>query len=181
MKFFKNVEYIGDGAFLYCDMLWGIKVDKENTVYRSSGNCLIRLSDGVIVLGTRGSTIPEDDTVNAIADRAFYGAKHIETVRIPANIKYVGKEAFYGCTYMRNAVICGENTEIGDMAFYRCRYLDNVYISAGVTKMGAGVFDECTRLARISLESGLVPEGWDPTWNGCGAELIFAQKTPPEV
>lgn len=181
MKFFKNVEYIGDGAFLFCDLLWGIKVDKENTVYRASGNCLIRRSDGVIILGTRGSTIPEDESVTAIADRAFYGAKHIDIVRIPANIKYVGNEAFYGCTYMVNAVICGENTVIGDKAFYRCRYLDNVYISSGVTYMGADVFDQCIRLTRILLEGASVPEGWDPAWNnGCGAELVFSQDIPAE-
>ena len=116
LKLPKSLSELGDGAFSYCDMLWGIKADKENSVFRAEGNCLIRRLDGVIVLGTRGSTIPADESVTAIADRAFFGAKHLKDAVIPRNIRSIGKEAFYGCDYLEWIRIEGAES-IGDGAF----------------------------------------------------------------
>ena len=181
IKFPKNVEYIGDGAFYFCEMLWGLKVDTGNAVYYSESNCLIRRSDGVIVFGTMGSKIPENSSVVAIEDRAFYNVRLLHSIWIPSNIKYIGEEAFYGCTYLYDAVICGKNTEIGDMAFYKCTYLGNVYISVGVTAMGAEVFGKCSSLLKIYLGDEVVSEHWEPSWNSCGAELLLSQDIPAEI
>lgn len=172
LKIPKNLSFIGDGAFSYCDMLWGIKADKENTVFRAESNCLIRRADGVIVLGTRGSTIPEDESVTAIADRAFFGAKHLKDAVIPANIKYIGRKAFYGCDYLEWVKIYGA-VEIGDGAFAHGFTLGSVYISNTVTRMGSGVFKGCTVLSEIRLGANALPDGWDADWNGSGADIIF--------
>jgi hypothetical protein len=150
-------------------MLWGIKVDKENPVFRAESNCLIRRSDGVIILGTRGSTIPADESVTAIAERAFFGAKHLKDAVIPQNIRSVGKEAFYGCDYLEWVRIEGAE-RIGDGAFAHCFTLREAVISDTVTVMGSGVFAGCTALEELRIGAESIPDGWKNDWNGSEAE-----------
>ena len=177
LKIPKNLTEVGDGAFSYCDMLWGIKVDKENPVFRAETNCLIRRSDGVIVLGTRGSKIPLDGGVTAIADKAFFGAKHLKDIVIPENIRSIGKGAFEGCDYLTAVVIDGASS-VGDGAFCGCFSLTAVYLSENVTHMGRGVFVGCSSLGAVSLAGQTVPDGWAQAWNGCGADLDFGCERP---
>ena len=177
LKIPKNLTYIDETAFDYCDMLWGIKVDGENPVFRAVTNCLIRRSDGVIVLGTRGSRIPAEESVTAIADRAFFGATHIRDLTVPANITSIGKEAFYGCSYLEWVIIDGECT-VGDNAFAHCFTLNAVYISDGVAEMGRGVFIGCTSLESVLIGAQSVPDGWVSDWNGCGATVQYGCDRP---
>lgn len=173
LKLPKNLTFLGDGAFSYCDYLFGIKVDKENTVFRATDNCLIRREDGVIVLGTRGSKIPEDETVTAIGDRAFFGAKFLRNAVIPPNIRSIGKEAFYGCDYLERVIISDATVSVGDGAFAHCFTLHTACISASVEKMGCGVFVGCTSLKEILIASDSISEGWRADWNGSLAIPLF--------
>jgi len=172
LKIPKNVTVIGDGAFSYCDMLWGIKVDSQNTVYKAKGNCLIRREDGAIVLGTRGSIIPSDESVTAIADRAFFGAKFLRNTVIPRNIRTVGREAFYGCDYLETVAVLGAAT-VGDMAFVNCFTLRTVFISDSVEHMGNSVFEGCVALDEIRMAFAHIPDSWNTEWNGSGADILF--------
>ena len=174
----KSLGKLGDGAFSYCEWLWGIDIDKNNPVFRTENNCLIRRSDGVIVLGTRGSQIPEDESVTAIADRAFFGAIFVRSTVIPPNIRSIGKEAFYGCDYLERIIISDATTSIGDGAFAHCFTLHTVYISSSVENVGRRLFVGCTALKEILVASQSLPHGWDEDWNGSDARVVYGAERP---
>ena len=55
-----SVTTIGDLAFASCDSLTSITVDPDNSVYHSSGNCLIETNSKTLVAGCSTSVIPAD-------------------------------------------------------------------------------------------------------------------------
>lgn len=160
----KNVRLVEEGAFLYCEQLWGLKVDKENPVYRASGNCLIRREDNVLLMGTRSCGIPNDDSVTVIADRAFYGCVQMRHAVIPSNIRYIGENAFFGCTYLEDLTVSEGVVSVGENAFSECITLNSVYIASTVTEIGENAFKDCNSLIEIKCGADSLPEGWAESW-----------------
>jgi hypothetical protein len=66
-----SVTSISDNTFFGCTGLTSITVTDGNTVYHSSGNCLIETATKKLVLGCKNSTIPTDGSVTSIGDCAF--------------------------------------------------------------------------------------------------------------
>lgn len=62
--------------------------------------------------------------VVAIGDKAFYGSKSVNNVRIPSSVKNIGAEAFKGCenlvtVYMKEPATLSENSfEFGNITLY---------------------------------------------------------------
>ena len=88
-----GVEKIDDGVFLGCKKLESITVDEENPTYRAEGNCLINKKEKVLVAGCAKSVLPNDGSIEQIADEAFAfsGIKHVV---VPEGVKRLGTHAF---------------------------------------------------------------------------------------
>ena len=54
-----NVTKLGDAVFNVCTALTSITVEEGNTVYHSSGNCLIETATKKLYLGCKNSKIPQ--------------------------------------------------------------------------------------------------------------------------
>ena len=72
------------------------------------------------------------NSVSAIADEAFSGAKNLKTITIPNSITSIGDSAFEGCTELTSITIPDNITNIGAKAFSECKSLvynqyDNAY------------------------------------------------------
>ena len=91
----KNVTSIGEAALL-CDPK-SIVVDEGNTVYQSSGNCLIETATKKIILGCGSSIIPDDGSVTSIGGAAFGCCNTLITITIPEEITSIGESAFGEC------------------------------------------------------------------------------------
>ena len=117
-------------------------------------------NDFVEIIGTETTsteiTVPEEidgKVVDRIGDYGFAGCTTLNSITIPANIKFIGKNAFEGCTGLINATIPTTVDSVGDYAFKNCTNLTYVTISEGVKSIGKGCFYNCT-----SLVEAVVPD-----------------------
>lgn len=94
----KEVKNIGSAVFINCPKIEKIEVAAGNQAYRSENNCLIKVSNKMLVLGCKNSVIPADGSVTGIGNGAFNSCEGLTTIAIPAAIKSIGDSAFSGCT-----------------------------------------------------------------------------------
>ncbi len=143
---------ISSCAFAFCPSLEKIEVDDGNTVYFSSGNCIVRSAEKELVLGCRGCVIPDDGSVTKIAGDSFIGSE-LGELTIPDSITELESLAFYesGLTSIR---LPDSLTKIGSGAFSSCS-LTSVTIGAGMSApIPADTFDNCPELQRFTVEPG---------------------------
>lgn len=105
-----SVERIGEGAFFGCEGIASITVDNQNPVYRDKGNCLIKRSDGGIILGCKSSVIPYDIEVRYIGESAFIRCTGLSCVHIPESIEKIADTAFFN-TEVRDVYYAGSEKE----------------------------------------------------------------------
>ena len=153
-------------AFNYCTGLEEIKVEKENPVYHSDGNCLIETESGTLVLGCKNSRIPADGSVTSIGEGAFSGCESLTSITIPSSVTSIGECAFEGCESLTSITIPNSVTSIGEYAFDGCESLTSITIPNSVTSIGFGAFGANIGLEEIKVEKG------NPVYHSDGNCLI---------
>ena len=151
-----SVTYI-DGGINQAHDLNKLSVDKNNPVYYEKNNCIIERETKTIIQGCNTSVIPDDGSVTAIGDYAFYtirSANFVDLV-IPESITSIGKGAFRFCHYLESVTLPKNLTYLGDYAFHDCSSLKSIELPAGITKTGQQTFMECTSLEGVVLHEGL--------------------------
>lgn len=157
----KSVTNIGSEAFRYCSSLESIYVDEENENYScdENGSALLN-KDGTQLLQYPAGlgcpcgyalsyTIP--DSVETIADFAFYNNYMVEYIDFPASVTSIGDYAFLGCKSLRAARFVGNAPQLGEHSFA-------VYYEE------TAEYQPITKLTVYYVEG---TEGWtSPTWNG---------------
>ncbi len=155
----ESVTTIGTGVFLKCFSLKSITVVEGNSVYHSSGNCLIDTASKTLIQGCNTSIIPSDGSVTAIGKDAFSQCKKLESITIPYGVNFIGEGAFSNCEGLTSITIPKSVEFIGAMAFYRCTSLTSITLSEGVATIGNGAFQHCTSLTSITLSEGVATIG----------------------
>ena len=92
-----GVTSIGEAAFEGCDSLEKLTVASGNPKYHSAGNCVIETATNTLIIGCKGSVIPDDGSVTSIGDRAFQNCTSLTSVTIPDSVRSIGDIAFSGC------------------------------------------------------------------------------------
>lgn len=72
-------------------------------------------------------------------------------IKIPNDVKIIGKGAFKGCRTVTSVTIPDGVVEIGSNAFCECKNLIDVKIPESVTKIGSSAFKECEELTNIVI------------------------------
>ena len=146
-----SVTMIHPSAFQECTGLERITVDENNPVYHAEGNCLIETATGTVIAGCRNSVIPEDGSVKAISEYAFYKNTTLTEINIPASVTEIPKNGFYGC-FSLAYVDGGEGlVVIGDHAFEMCTELTSFTFSETVKHIGTDAFRNCHSLTEVVL------------------------------
>lgn len=126
-----GVTSIGDGAFIGCSAVEKINVDKDNPIYHSDGNCLIKTGDKELIFGCKNSVIPSDGSVTIISEEAFMNCTSLKSVMIPNNVTKIDGRVFYGCTGLKSVTISSSVIEIENSAFEGCYALENIEVENG--------------------------------------------------
>lgn len=99
-----SVTKIAQDSFDYMKKLTKLAVADGNSVYHSSGNCVIETESKTLVVGCNSSIIPDDGSVTCISTYAFAGS-NITALTIPHSIEKIEKNAFKNCTQLRRVKI----------------------------------------------------------------------------
>ena len=106
--------------------------------------------DSGIIKTFRTLILPE--YLEEIGDYAFYNARYLGGITIPAGVTRIGDGAFEDCRSMDSVVFASNALrEIGDWAFYNCHSLKKINIPEGVTEIGKAAFFDCAYLKEITL------------------------------
>lgn len=149
----KDVQSIGEGAFLGCDRLKSIDLPEGLTSIGEGAfsGCTkikeIRLPEGIKTIGEEMfhdclnlSDIYIPEGVESIGKDAFSGCKKLETIRLPQNVQSIGGKAFSHCDRLNNIVIPAGTKSIGERAFSYCGSLENIRIPDSVEEIGIRAF-----------------------------------------
>lgn len=110
---------------------------------------------GDVVIPSEITYMDKKFRVTEISDSAFFRAKNLTSVTMPADIKGFGKNMFDGCEKLVSCNIPDDVTEISPNCFSSCAALKSIVIPAGVTAIGNNAFYYCSSLESISLPEGL--------------------------
>ena len=160
-----SVTSIGDGAFSSCHILTSINVESANSVYHSTGNCLIETASKTLILGCQNSIIPNDGSVTSIGSYAFHNCTGLTSITIPDNVASIESNAFTGCNSLASITIPfvgsggSSNAHFGYI-FGASRYSDNnTYVPSslkevvitGGTNIENYAFYWCSGLTSITI------------------------------
>ena len=162
----ESVTKIGSWAFNHCDSLMHFEINKNNGVYQSTGNCLIKKETKTLIKGFNCSVIPDDGSVTVISSSAFCDCTGLTEITIPGCVTDIGGEAFRECEALERVSIGNGVKNIGDTAFYGCTSINEVTLPDSVTSIGAGAFYMCSGLERIDFGNGITSID-AATFSGC--------------
>ncbi len=164
LKIPKSVTNIGYCAFSGCSNLEAIEVDKENSVYHSSGNCLIDTQNKALLLGCKNSIIPADGSVTAIEHSAFRDCVDFTgRLVIPESITTIGGFSFFNCTGITSLSLANSVTSIDDSAFQGCTNIQGeLILPENIATIGYAAFAFCSKISSIVSKS-IIPPTVDAT------------------
>ena len=160
----KSVRRIHSQNFAFCDSLTSIVVDKDNTVFDSRDNCnaIIVTATNTLIHGCNGTTIPE--SVEVIAKDAFVGCHHLQSLRIPASVKYLEPRFFDICPNLSSIEVdesnpiydsrnkCNAIIETGaDTLLYCAPLIESFVVPLGIRHIGDSAFSGCRSLSFVYL------------------------------
>ena len=99
-----GVSFIGDGIVKDCQNIERIRVESENSNFRSVDGVLFnKHQDRLIIFPVNHSsneyTVPEG--VKTIAPYAFVNSKKLKSVSLPSSMSIIGQDAFIGCVNLQ--------------------------------------------------------------------------------
>ncbi len=133
-----SVKYIDSRITAGCDSLTSITISPNNEVYFAENNCIIEKSTKTLIAGCPASVIPNNGSVVAIGEYAFWRCNGLTEIVIPAPVKSVGAYAFRD----------SEN-------------LERVYIAESVVTTGRSIFEYCSSLTDVYYQVDDRPEGYN--------------------
>lgn len=91
------------------------------------------------------------DSVEGIADLAFFGNDNLEEVVLSNNIKEITDQTFYYCENLKKITLPKNLETIGANAFSNCKKLEEIVVPAGVKELCEGAFESCESLKHITI------------------------------
>lgn len=104
----------------------------------------------------REAVVPKN--VTAIGDRAFYMHMELQSLKLPAGLRSIGRMAFGSCFALRRVTI-PEGTVLEYGAFCECIGLERVNLPDAMTAIPDRAFCNCSHLQSISLPQALMSVG----------------------
>ena len=122
----EDTKVIADDALIECASAKSLTVSKNNTVYHSKDNCIIKTDDKTLVRGCKNSIIPADGSVTEIGYGAFRYGNGLTDLIIPDSVTSIGLYAFCSCEDLKTVSIGSGLKLIGVQAFSGLNSLEKI-------------------------------------------------------
>lgn len=174
-----NVTYIGEYALVGLESLTAFEVSAENPYYSSidgllynkDGSKLIAVPAGrtgsivlpesleVLGYGAFENTSLEEISFNENSNiltfgyRAFYGAKNLTSITIPASVVSIDYYAFAMCEKLASVTFAAGSklTGVYEGAFYGCRSLKDILLPDSIVEISDFAFYGCSSLTGLPI------------------------------
>lgn len=148
-----SIEKIGDRAFDFCENLKQVSIPSSVKTIGSSAfeNCS-KLHNIDFTLNKNNESQLEE-----ICKNAFSFCSQLESISIPATVKYLEDSSFSFCGLLKKLSFMpvlnslSHIEEIRDYSFDFCERLKTVSIPATVKRLGSGVFAHCKALETVEF------------------------------
>lgn len=130
------------------------KIDIDNDVYYSKGNCLIKKSDNGLYIGCHSSEIP--DGVMYIHSHAFSYC-NIKNIVLPSSVRELDRFAFKYCEMLEYVELGDGVNKVTRDAFYKCSAIKTVCIKNNYMQIGHESYDLRAFIRVPKLEKAIVP------------------------
>ncbi len=141
-------EAVETNPFYGNPYLSSIEIDEGNKVYKSDGNCIIRIADNMLAVGCCTGVVPS--YVERIGRDAFR-EMDLESVTLPEGLVSIGEFAFYRNGGLTKLSLPQSLESIGYCAFSQCVGLERVDFGARFESMDYDAFELCVNLASITV------------------------------
>ena len=189
-----SIEYIGSAIFDTCKNLKNLTVAPGSPIFRSEGNCIIRISDGEVVQGSSISVIPSG--VKRIGAYAFSGYPS-DVIEIPTGVESIGPYAFTQSMLTRldlpdtvkSIGIEAFHAPVETDIFSSSPFFDNtishsrlveVHLSENLLYVGEGAFKYCQLLDCLSIPSSVIEIRKEAFW-GCGRLTLILPSSVEKI
>lgn len=154
----KSVTEIADLAFWGCADCVSIKVDEDNAVFDSRGDCnaIIESATGKLVLGCPRTVIT--DRVREIGNSAFARIPLPHCMKIPEGVETIADGAFAQCANMEMLVLPKSLRKIGSRSFWCCMDLQTVMANSSELYIGDNAFSYIPNLYAVDLPQNVTFE-----------------------
>lgn len=163
----QSLSQLGAGAFRGCAALREFSVAAGNPSYRAAGNCLLS-TDGILLLGSESSTIPQDGSVHTVAADAFRDRIGLNAVTVPDSVTTIEDYAFLGCTGLTQVSLGAGLEKLGVGAFQGCAALKQLHLPDSLREIGACAFSGCGSLRSVNFPEELESLG---SWSFAGTAI----------
>lgn len=149
---------IADLAFWGCADCVSIKVDEDNAVFDSRGDCnaIIESATGKLVLGCPRTVIT--DRVREIGNSAFARIPLPHCMKIPEGVETIADGAFAQCANMEMLVLPKSLRKIGSRSFWCCMDLQTVMANSSELYIGDNAFSYIPNLYAVDLPQNVTFE-----------------------
>ena len=182
-----NVEYVGEYAFIGLENLKEYVVADDNKFYKSINGVLYTKDGKKLIAFPAGKTgsfevpntietigfgafenskiesISFEDGINllTLGYRAFYNAKNLTKVSIPASVVSIDYYAFAECRNLETVTFAEDNllTGIYEGAFLNCISLKNIIIPDSIVEISDYAFYGCSSLTRLPFSKTATVKG----------------------
>ena len=120
-----SVTSIDIYAFCFCANIENMSVSYDNSVYYSSGNCIIEKNSNKLISGCKNSVIPVGTT--SIEEGSFYGCDGLTSIIVPDGVISIGRLAFERCDNLTMVTLPESITVIDEAAFPYFTTLTDVF------------------------------------------------------
>ena len=153
----ERVNYIGRGALTSWYSPAKITVDESNLHYSSDEYGVLYNKDKTELIryptGNPRSSFSIPNTVQIVADYAFFGSDYLTVIEFSDTVKCIGEYSFYGCEVLINVFLGNGVKSIGDNAFGMCKNFQTITISESTTCIGDYAFANCDNLKIVVIFS----------------------------
>ncbi len=161
-----RAQSIEDVSFAFNGCTQLEKIDINNAIFYSRGNCLVKRIGDELYLGCKNSVIPEG--VLFIHRYAFSHCA-IKRISVPDSVGAIDQFAFLYCDVLEYVELGINLTKLSECAFYKCRAIKELCIKNTCMRIGDIYYDKSAFVEMYHLEKATVPTTaidyvYKPSW-----------------